>query len=167
MPSPVRQDLHDNQNCIMIALMAIYSARMREVMPISSATLKLGSRNEVQPDFGLRREDGSTKIENGYIVGPVELVGEISASSVARETTSKFEVYEASGFKECMIWETERNNLTWYKLAFGKYEEIVPIDGILKSEQFPGLQTDMHALLTNNIQRAMDRLNSAIDIVVK
>ena len=43
------------------------------------------------------------------------------------------------------------------------YQENVPVDGILKSEMFSRLHIDKHALLTNNVQRAMELLNSALD----
>ena len=163
MPSPVRFEAHDEPNNVMITLIVNYSAKMAGVRSIGSATLKLDSRNNIQPEFELLREDGSSTIENDYIVGPVELVGEISESSIRGYTTSKFEAYRAIGSKEYMIWKTVLNEIVLYKLVYVNYEEIVPVDGTLKSQQFPGLHIDTEALITNSHQRAMERLNSVLD----
>ena len=164
IPSPVRIDSHDRQNCIMIGLMFVYCTRVNSVEPLGSCTIRLNSLNEVQPDFGLRIEEGGlSKVEDGYVVGPVELVGDISNSSVRSDTASKLEAYRASGCMEYIVWKPAENKIVWYKLVSGNYEEIVPLDGILKSEQFPGLHIDVHAVLTNNRRQAMDRLLSAID----
>ncbi len=164
MPSSVRIDGHERQSCIMNGLLFVYCTRMNGVEPLGSCTIRLNPLNEVQPDFGLRiKEGGLSKVEGGYVVGPVELVGEVSNSSVRRDTTCKFEAYKASGCKEYIIWKPEENEIVWYKLVSGKYEEIIPVDGILKSEHFPGLHIDLHAVFTNNLRQAMDRLLSAID----
>lgn len=87
MPSPVWFEAHDEPNVAMIGLVYIYSARMAGVRPINSATLKLISRNTIHPCFGLRREDGSSRVEKDYVEGAVELFGEISASNIRRDTT--------------------------------------------------------------------------------
>ena len=163
MPSPVRIDGHERENCILNGLMLLYCARTNGLEPLGSCTIKLNSTNEIQPDFGLRNEKGGlSKVENGYVVGPVELVGEVSCSNVRRDTTSKFKAYEASGCKEYIICKPEEKEIVWYKLVSGNYEEIVSVDGILKSQQFPGLHIDVHAVLTHNRRQAVDSLISAL-----
>ncbi len=164
MPSPVRLKGHERENCTMNGLMFAYCARVNGVEPLGSCTIRLNSLNEVQPDFGVRiMEGGLSKIEDGYVVGPVELVGEVSNSSVRRDMTSKFEAYRASGCKEYINWKVEERKIVLYKLVSGNYEEIAPVDGVLKSEQFPGLVIDIRAVLTNNCGQAMDRVFCAID----
>ncbi len=77
--------------------------------------------------------------------------------------TEKLEAYEASGCKKYIIRKTQEKQFVWYKLASGKYQEIVPVDGILKSEEFPGVHGDKDALLAENYHGAIDGLNSALD----
>ena len=62
-----------------------------------------------------------------------------------------------------IVWNTGENETVWHKSVSDKYELIVPVDCTLKSEQFPGLHTDVRAVLTHNLRQAMDSLPRAID----
>lgn len=86
--------------------------------------------------------------KDGYLQGVPELVVEVAASTVAMDTTVKFEVYQAKGVKEYLLWNTVAKEITWYhrtKEQFGPMK--ADRAGIIKSKTFPGLWLNVAAML--------------------
>jgi Uma2 family endonuclease len=126
-----------------------------------NATVRLGNKNEVQPDICLRRVAGgsSTNTPDGYLEGPPELVVEVAASSVSRDLHSKKNVYRRAGVREYVVLRLLDAELDWFELRGGEYVGREPdADGIIESAQFPGLRLDVPAILEGDLPRLLAAL---------
>jgi Uma2 family endonuclease len=129
-----------------------------------NATTILEPGDEVQPDSQLRiREEsgGSTRIIDGYVTGPPELVVEIGASSRAFDLGPKKAAYERAGVREYLFIGIAPDDVHWFALRDGGFVELRPgDDGLIRSETFPGLWLDPIALLSGDLDTlilALDR----------
>ena len=88
------------------------------------------------------------------MVGPPELVVEISASSVSYDLHPKLRAYERNGVQEYLVWLVEDESIEWFVLRRKKYQKLKPEAGaIFKSEVFPGLWLDADALIGGDLER--------------
>src|SRR5581483_9487663 len=100
------------------------------------ATLRLDLNSRPQPDAYLRvlPEYGGRAAtdEDGYIVGAVELVAEVSASSVTYDLHDKLAAYQRNGVREYVVWRVEDGTVDWFVLRGDRYEPLAPgADGIV------------------------------------
>lgn len=149
MPSPMRFVQHGQPQAAINAWLGFYAAHTSGVHCGGSSTLKIDESNEYEPDGMLFYDKGQVVIaEDGYLQGVPELVVEVAASTVAIDSTVKFEVYESKGVKEYLLWNTVATEITWYHRS---KEKFVPLkadrEGILKSKAFPGLWLNVAAML--------------------
>lgn len=114
------------------------------------ATIIVSDRNEVEPDGSLlivASGHGQTREEDEYIVGAPELAAEIAASSASIDLHAKRREYEREGVKEYLVVQLQPFRVHWFVARQGRFEELSPgPDGILRSEEFPGLWLDPAAL---------------------
>ena len=75
----------------------------------------------VDPERG-----GRTNLVGGYVNGPPELVGEVSASTVSIDLHDKFRAYQRNGVSENLVWRTEDGEIDWFVLRDGKYDRLTP-----------------------------------------
>jgi Uma2 family endonuclease len=101
---------------------------------------------------------GQAKLtEDGYLEGVPELVVEIAASSVAIDTGNKKQAYRRNGVLEYIVWQAFENQLEWFQLVEGEYQQLMPdADGIVRSQVFPGLWLAVEALLTNQMTQVLE-----------
>lgn len=115
----------------------------------------LGDDAEVQPDQQLRIAEhlgGRARVEGGYVVGPPELVVEISDSSRSKDLGPKKAAYEKAGVPEYLVVGVGPKEVRWFVLRDGAYQELAPAeDGTLRSEAFPGLWLDPKALFEEDL----------------
>ncbi len=165
--SPVRHQIHSRPNAIIVAWLATYAAHTPGTEPITNGTVRLDADNEVQPDAGLRIATecgGQTTISSDdYIEGAPELVVEITASTAAYDSHDKLRVYRRNGVQEYIVWRTLDNALDWYRLVDGEYRLVAADEaGIVRSEIFPGLWLDGHALLDGDLARVLATLQTGL-----
>ena len=151
MPSPVRAEQHGNPHADLITWMGLYRASTPGVRVSADASIRLDLDNEPQPDAlmyiepargGLARLD-----EEGYLVGGPELVAEVAASTVSIARNTKWRVYRRNNIREYIIWRVDDQAIDWFVLRQGQYEPLPrTADGLLRSEQFPGLWLNPDAL---------------------
>lgn len=162
LSSPVSFD-HAAAESTIGAWLGTYRARHAAELQLGhNATVRLGSRNEVQPDICLRRIAGgtSTTTPDGYLEGPPELVVEVAASSVSRDLHSKKNVYRRAGVREYVVLRLLDGELDWFELRGGEYVRRTPdAAGIIESVQFPGLRLDVPALLAGDLPRLLAALS--------
>src|SRR5206468_4114745 len=123
-----------------------------------NATLRLpAGMNEPQPDACLRiipGVGGQSLIDpEGYVVGPPELVGEISASTASYDLHDKLRAYEKNRVQEYIVWRVDDQAIDWFILRSGKFRRLPKDkDGIYRSKVFPGLWLDPRALIEGDLQ---------------
>jgi Uma2 family endonuclease len=152
MPSPVRFEQHGSPHAALVGWLVVYWASTPGVRAGDNASLRLDLDNEPQPDAMMIVEPsrgGQARLdEEGYIAGGPELVAEVAASTVSIARNTKLRVYRRNNVREYIIWRVDDQAIDWFVLQEGQYEQLPrTADGLLRSEQFPGLWLDANALL--------------------
>jgi Uma2 family endonuclease len=155
MPSPVCTP-HGKYHATIVGWLFTYTAATPGVLLFDNTSLRLDSRNEVQPDAMLLMEKsrgGRCRLgDDGYAEGPPELVVEIAASSAAYDLHSKFRAYQRNKVQEYLALLTYEKRVAWHELAQGRYVPLQPDDdGILRSRVYPGLWLDTNCLWADDL----------------
>jgi Uma2 family endonuclease len=169
MPSPLGVDHSDGLLPILIWLDYYAERSGRPVQVADGATVILDSRTEVQPDALLRVvEGGQTQVRGGFIVGPPELVVEVSRSTRYVDLGPKLDEYARAGVREYVVRTIGPDQLLWHLLVDGRLIEQRPgADGLYRSSTFPGLWLDPIALLHGHraqLRTAIDRGLAAVQV---
>ena len=167
MPSPARHREHGKPHFHTIGWLSTYSASTPGVEGSDNATLRLDFENEPQPDalLFLPPEYGGTAWvgENGYLEGTPELILEVSASSASYDLSQKKRAYARNGVPEYIVYLAYEQRVIWHVLREGVYEEQRPDeDGVLNSEQFPGLWLLPDALLSGDLPSVLETLQKGM-----
>ncbi|MGH2609241.1 MAG: Uma2 family endonuclease [Tepidiformaceae bacterium] len=151
MPSPVRVQQHQRPAKLVYQWLMAYEERHAgEVEAMSGASVLLDDRNEPIPDVMLYRLSPE-RFEDGYVKGTPELVVEIAASTTSRDLHQKKRAYERNGVREYLVWRTVEGEIDWFQLRDGVYGRREPDgEGIIESEEFPGLRLDVRAMLAGD-----------------
>lgn len=164
MPSPVRYQQHGQPHFALIGWMSVYAVSTPNVYGADNATVRLDLENEVQPDIILRRQQGRSRIgDDDYLEGPPELIVEIAASSAAYDLHDKKRVYARSGVLEYLTVQMYERQIEWFALREGVYEPL-PMNeqGVIRSEQFPGLWLDTTAFWKNDLAGMLATLQEGL-----
>jgi len=157
MPSPVCNDDHGNPHFNLITWLGIYQFATPGTQGGDNSTCRLDLDNEFQPDAFLRilpELGGQSRTVKGYVEGAPELVAEVAASSVSYDLHAKLNVYRRNGVREYVVWRVWDAAIDWFILRAGQLVRLSPGDeGLHRSEVFPGLWLDSHALLSGNVKR--------------
>ena len=160
MPSPVCNEDHGAPHFDLIGWLFCYRMQTVGVQGGDNSTLRLDLDNEPQPDAFLRilpKAGGQTRDEDGFIAGAPELVAEIAASSVSYDLHSKLNIYRRNGVREYLVWRTQDKAIDWFVLRGGQYDRLLPaVDGVVRSEIFPGLWLDPVALLSGDLAGVLE-----------
>jgi hypothetical protein len=140
----------------------------REQTPVlevlANVSTVLGPKSEVQPDvllLILPEFGGQARIPKEWVWGPPELVAEVAEETRYVDLGPKFEDYERAGVREYVVRALEPDEVYWFVLRNGRFEELPPgPDGIYRSEVFPGLWLDPQALLRCDTRR----LRAVVDL---
>src|SRR5205823_1385150 len=167
MPSPVRLTLHGWPHSLLGGCIVYYISKTPGLQAGDNSTLRLDEDNEPQPDLLLRLPElvgGQSKIApDGYLEGPVEFIAEVAASSASIDLHAKLNAYRRNRVREYMVWRTEDGAIDYFIFREGKYELLLPdVDGLLKSEVFPGLWLDPQALLQNDLPKLFQAIDKGV-----
>ncbi len=166
MMTSLRAIQHGNPHALLSGWLFTFKMHDPELILSDNATIRLNADNDPQPDLCLLREHGQTRFDDeGYIVGPPEMIVEIAGSSASYDFGEKRDVYEAAGVREYLVFETIEGRIAWWRLAHGKFVEILPDEGVYKSLQFPGLWLDAGALRSANAMKMVETLQRGLDSV--
>lgn len=158
MASPVRFDVHGEQHAEMLHLLMLYRDGTPGIRCSDNATVRLDLDNEPQPDICLfiaPGHGGNVKIDaEGYLEGAPELVAEVAASSVSLDLGPKLNAYRRNGVREYLVWRVQDSEIDWFIHREGRFDRLQPgSDGITRSEVYPGLWLDAHALIQGDLPR--------------
>jgi len=167
MPSPVRITLHGWPHSLLGGWLVYYISKTPGLRCADNSTLRLDEDNEPQPDLMLRLPEaagGESRIsQEGYLEGPVEFIAEIAASSASIDLHAKFNVYRRNRVREYLVWRTEDGAIDYFVFRDGRYEPLrADVDGLLKSEVFPGLWLDPAALLQNDLPKLFQAIDKGV-----
>jgi Uma2 family endonuclease len=97
----------------------------------------------------LPEQGGLTRVnEDGYLMGPPELIVEVAASSAAIDLRDKRRAYCRNGVREYLVWIVAEQRLEWFVLEDDEYVPQQPdAQGLLHSRVFPGLRLSVADLL--------------------
>jgi Uma2 family endonuclease len=163
--SPLRYG-HGTTNVQLGTLLTLYQAGTPGVGAAENTTVLLGADSEPQPDLFLLilpECGGQTRLtKQDYVEGAPELIVEVAYSSRAIDLNKKKEDYAQNGVWEYLVVSLTDQKIFWFdlrkdvELAAGK-------DGIIRVRSFPGLWIDTKALLSGNVNHAIQILKQGID----
>jgi Uma2 family endonuclease len=130
----------------------------------SRVALRLDSKNSPEPDIAFVKKEHLSRIERGGIAGPADLAVEIvSPDSVERDYDQKRRQFERFGITEYWIVDEELQKFTLLRLGRkGKYREVKPQKGILRSEVLQGFWLRPEWVWQNPRPKKMDVLSQLI-----
>ena len=166
MPSPVRGPQHGRPHGYIVGWLFSYTSLVPDVDLHDNTTVYLEGGSEVQPDaFLLRSEPGGPQFdEDGYLHGAPQLVVEVAASSASYDLHEKREVYRRSGVREYVVWRVLDEAIDWLALRNGLYVRVEPdADGMIESEQFPGLRPDVPGMVAGDRAAVLAALRPTSD----
>ena len=166
MAAAVKFERHGHQHTHLNGWLALYEAETGGVVAGDNSSLRLDLDNMPQPDCLLLRLPefgGQADIVDGYIEGAPEWVGEVSSSTASLDLHAKLQVYRRSGVREYLVWRTQDEEIDWFILREGQFERL-PVDGegIVRSEQFPGLWLDVNAMTSGDLKRVIQVLQQGL-----
>jgi Uma2 family endonuclease len=164
MSSPLRRS-HGRRHSQLGSIFERFSEATPGVEALDNTTTILGKESELQPDLALRvlSDYGgqSRETADDYVVGPPELVTEISHSTRSIDLHRKRLDYQQAGVREYLVFCIEEPDLIWFR--FRPRGRIVPdIDGICRSRVFPGLWIDAAALVAGDRARVNEVLRQGL-----
>ena len=166
MPSPMRGD-HGGTSRVTAFWLSHYQWKTPGVGGEDGCTVKLDLHGEPQPDHMLRLPTelrGKTRIDDeGYLIGPPELLIEVARSSRSFDLNEKKADYERAGVVEYVVFELEPDRLHWFIRRGTHFVQIRPgSDGIYRSKVFPGLWLDPGALYAQDFDRLIEVLEQGL-----
>ncbi len=145
---------HATSDSALGAWLYVYTQSTPGVLSATNLSTVLGDDTEVQPDQQLLIPEalgGRSRLVGGKVIGPPELVVEVSQSTRSKDLGPKKAQYEKAGVAEYLFIGLGPDEARWFALADGRYEAIAPeADGSLRSRAFPGLWLDPKALLAGD-----------------
>ena len=162
VPSPVRSRPHGQPHALVVTWLGVYISATPDVNLEDNTTVYLDDRVEVQPDACLwRLEPGGPHLnQDGYIEGAPQFIVEIAASSVSYDLHVKKEAYRRNGVQEYVVWRVLDRIIDWFELRGGIYVLREPdAEGIIESEQFPGLRLHVRSMLDGDLATVLARLS--------
>jgi Uma2 family endonuclease len=163
VPSPVRVRHHGRPHSYMMAWLGNYVSAAPDIIMADNSTVFLDDLAEVQPDaFLWRPEPGAAQLrDDDYFEGAPHLVVEIAASSVSYDLHVKKEAYRRNGVREYVVWRVLDEAIDWFRLRDGQYVLVKPDEnGIVESEQFPGLRLHVHSMLAGDLAAVLGHLRA-------
>jgi Uma2 family endonuclease len=167
IPAAVRWRNHAVPHADLIGCMVVYRASTPGVKVYDNPSIRLGLDNEPQPDATMLIEPasgGQTRLsDDDLIEGAPELIAEVSSSSVSIDLNAKLRVYCRNGVREYLVWRVHDREIDQFVLRDGRYDQLpAAADGILRSEQFPGLWLDRTALIRGDVAAVLTLLQQGL-----
>ena len=163
MPAALRNP-HGEFHALLMAWLGTYWIATPGTGVVDNATILLSEDSEPQPDACVRIVGGRTHVdEDDYLVGPPELVVEVASSSASYDLHSKRLDYERAGVAEYLVLVLRESRAAWFRRENEAFVEMQPSeDGLLRSQQFPGLWLEPQAFFRSDGQRVVNIVNQGL-----
>jgi Uma2 family endonuclease len=163
---PVSHSEHSNQQLYVASILGLYLASTPGTDGGDNGTVRLDAESIPQPDltlFVLPSHGGRTAVgPDKFLTGAPELIVEIAGSSASVDLHRKRDLYARSGTLEYIVWRTREREIDYLILRDASYAPLFAVDGIFKSEAFPGLWIDSAALLAADLAKALATVQAGI-----
>lgn len=155
---------HGRFEPLLASMLMHYQMKTPGVEVLQHTSTIMDEWNEPQPDLQLRIQSeygGTSSVDSDEdIAGAPELVIEVAHSSVSIDLKVKRKIYEKQGVREYIVVCIDAEELRWFIMDHG--ERDLDADGILRSDQFPGLWFDSAALFEYRPHDVMKTLNRGL-----
>jgi Uma2 family endonuclease len=140
MASPDNTNAGDLSVWLTIVVGAFVSKKKLGKLYHSRIAFRLGDLQAPEPDLAVVLKDRLHLVRRGYVAGPPDLAIEIvSPDSIDRDYEKKREQYQSAKVPEYWLVDEVEQKVTLLRLAAnGKYREVRPRKGELRSEVLPG-----------------------------
>jgi Uma2 family endonuclease len=165
VPSPVRLRQHGRPHGLVMRWLSRYLGGRLDVTLADNTTVYLDDRSEVQPDAFLWHPGAGSgrETEDGYFEGAPQLAVEVAASSASYDLYEKKEAYRRNGVAEYVVWRVLDEAIDWFRLIDGQYVLIEQdAEGMIESEQFPGLRLHVPGMLTGDLATVLVRMSGPL-----
>jgi len=131
---------------------------------VSRVAFRLDGKNGPEPDLAFVRKSRLHLVKRGHVAGRPDLAMEIvSPESVDRDYLRKRAEFERAGVPEYWIIDEVERKVTLLRLdAKGKYREVRPIKGVLRSQVLPGFWLRVSWLWQEPLPKALEVLNEIV-----
>ena len=151
VPSPLSWG-HGSHHALIMTWLGNYWIATPGTHAADNTTMILGETSEPQPDGALLitpASGGRTRLsEDGYLMGPPDLIVEVTSSSASIDLHAKRRDYEQAGVLEYVVVVLRQHLIRWFVWQDETYQEMAAdADGIFRSRVFPGLWLHATALL--------------------
>ncbi|NEP17446.1 MAG: Uma2 family endonuclease [Leptolyngbya sp. SIO4C1] len=166
VPAALRFQSHAQPHGNLVGWLWTYKVLTPHVELGDNPTVRLDGSNEPQPDAVLLIDElagGQAAIGlDDYIEGAPELVVEVAASSAAIDLHDKKQAYQRNRVQEYLVWQTFESKVLWFSWRETGYQRLPITDGIIKSQQFPGLWLSVPALIQNDMATVLSVLQQGL-----
>jgi Uma2 family endonuclease len=140
MASPDNTDANDLFVWLLRLLAGFAEAKELGKLYGSRVAFRLGEQQAPEPDIAVVLQEHLHRVRRGYVEGPPDLAVEIvSPESVQRDYEKKREQYQGAKVPEYWIVDEIEQKVILHRLgANGKYREVRPKKGVLRSDVLPG-----------------------------
>ncbi len=166
VPSPLSSE-HGTYHALVMTWLGTYWIATPGTQARDNATAILGETSEPQPDAALIIDPacgGQTGLSaDGYATGPPECIVEIATSSASIDLHSKRHDYEQAGVLEYIVVLTRQREVRRFVLQTSRFREMhADVDGIMRSQVFPGLWLHTAGLLQLDGLQVMETLHQGM-----
>jgi Uma2 family endonuclease len=165
MPSPVGYE-HGERDGDLSDWLGHYKRFTPGVRRASNATTQFGDYGEPQPDLQLRIPEelgGRSRIVGGYVVGPPELIVEVSKTTRKHDLGEKKADYQRAGVREYLFVGLDPEEIRWFVRRRGRFVGLpAGPDGVYRSEVFPGLWLDPRAFFAEDTEALIATLERGL-----
>lgn len=110
-----------------------------------------------EPDLLYLARENRHRLKKTFLDGPADLVIEIiSPDSRERDWDDKFQEYEVGGVREYWLIDPELEQVSFFVLEDGQYEERKPKAGVYESPLLPGFRLRVGWLWQDPLPRVLD-----------
>jgi Uma2 family endonuclease len=166
MPSPQKVP-HSKAHQLVSHWLGEYAEASPGTEVLLNNTQILGPDSEPQPDaclFIAPEYGGQVYLDQDeYLHGAPELIVEVSSATESIDLHRKKDDYEKAGVGEYVVLALRMRRVFWFVRRRAKYKEVpLPVDGVFRSREFPGLWLDAAAVLRNHRQRVLAALKQGL-----
>ncbi len=160
-------DFHSAPHFDLIGMLSVYRMSTPGVVGGDNGSVRLGSKNEPQPDIYLLilpSHGGQSKIDaEGFVADAPEFVVEVANTSASYDLHQKLEVYRRHGVREYIVWRTMDGEIDIMLLQNGQYQKLAPAaDGVHRSTVLPGLWLNINAILQGDWPAVLQQIQAGI-----